>query len=117
MTTGIIPTKGQTICVDFDGVLNNYKGYDKDNLGTPREGVKEFLETLSQEYDVVIFSARRYTKIIKWLTDYGLIQYVSNVTQYKFPAVAYIDDRALKFKGNYTETLKELKKFKPYWKG
>ena len=24
-----------TICVDFDGVLNNYKGYDGDNLGIP----------------------------------------------------------------------------------
>lgn len=117
MTTGIIPTKGQTICVDFDGVLNNYKGYDGDNLGTPREGAKEFLEQLSKEYDVVIFSVRRYSKIIKWLTDYDLLKYVVNVTSYKPLAVAYIDDRAIRFNGNYEKTLNELKGFKPYWKG
>ena len=34
------------ICIDFDGVLNNYNGYDGDNLGTPRPGAKEFLEKL-----------------------------------------------------------------------
>ena len=34
------------ICIDFDGVLNNYKGYDGDNLGTPKDGAKEFLEKL-----------------------------------------------------------------------
>ena len=117
MTTGIIPTKGQTVCVDFDGVLNNYHGYDGDNLGTPREGVKEFLEQLSLEYDIVIFSARRYSKIIKWLTDYDLIKYVSNVTSYKVPAVAYIDDRGINFDGDYTNALRQLKMFRPYWKG
>ena len=36
------------ICIDFDGVLNNYNGYDGDNLGTPRPGAKEFLEKLSK---------------------------------------------------------------------
>lgn len=117
MTTGIIPTKGQTVCVDFDGVLNNYKGYDGDNLGTPRPGAREFLEQLSKEYDVVVFSVRRYSKIIKWLTDYDLLKYVVNVTSYKPLAVAYIDDRAIRFNGNYNETLEELKDFKPYWKG
>ena len=115
MTTGIIPTKGRTVCVDFDGVLNTYKGYKGDNLGTPRPGCKEFLEQLSKEYDVVIFSVRRYAKIIKWLNEYNLLQYVVNVTSYKPRAVAYIDDRAIQFNGNYEQTLKELKGFKTYW--
>lgn len=105
-----------TICLDFDGVFNTYKGYDGDNLGTPRPGLKEFLEQLTQEYSITIFSVRRYSKIINWLTNYDLLNYVDNVTSYKVPAVAYIDDRAIQFKGDYQETLEQLKDFKPYWR-
>ena len=104
-----------TICVDFDGVLNEYNGYDGDNLGTPKDGAKEFLKKLSEKYVVIILSARRYSLIIKWLDDNNLWDYVYDVTSIKPPAVAYIDDRAIRFNGDYDETLKELKKFKPYW--
>ena len=104
-----------TICLDFDGVFNNYKGYDGDNLGTPRPGIKKFLETLSQEYSITIFSARKYSLIIKWLKQHNLLMYVDNVTSYKPVAVAYIDDRAIQFKGDYNKALTELKQFKPYW--
>ena len=104
-----------TICVDVDGVLNDYKGYDGDNLGKPKPGAKEFLQELNKNYKVVILSARRYTQIMKWLNDYGLWEYISNVTSFKPPALAYIDDRGIQFNGNYQETLKQLKGFKPYW--
>ena len=104
-----------TVCVDFDGVLNNYSGYDGDNLGTPREGAKEFLKELNKNYRVVVLSARRYSHIIKWLNDYGLWEYVADVTSFKPPALAYIDDRGLSFNGDYQEILEQLKDFKPYW--
>ena len=105
-----------TVCLDFDGVFNTYNGYDGDNLGKPRPGIKGFLEQLSKEYSITIFSVRRYSKIITWLDEYGLLSYVDNVTGYKVPAVAYVDDRAITFNGDYAATLKELKNFKPYWK-
>jgi hypothetical protein len=105
-----------TICVDFDGVLNEYSGYDADDLGSPRKGSKEFLEKLHKRYFVVILSARRYSKIIRWLDQYDLWEYVDDVTSIKPPAKAYIDDRGLQFKGDYDRTLKDLKRFKPYWK-
>jgi hypothetical protein len=41
---------------------------------------------------------------------------VYDVTSRKLPAHAYIDDRALRFNGDYNETLTELETFKPYWK-
>ena len=103
------------VCIDFDGVLNNYKGYDGDNLGTPREGSREFLEELNEKYTVMIYSVRRYSKIITWLKDNDLIHLITNVTSYKLPAVAYIDDRAIPFDGDYDKALNKLKNFKPYW--
>ena len=84
------------ICIDFDGVLNNYNGYDGDNLGTPRPGAKEFLEKLSKKYIIIILSARRYSHIIRWLNHYDLWQYVSDVTSFKTKnVVCFVDDRAM----------------------
>lgn len=105
-----------TICVDFDGVLNNYKGYDGDNLGTPRPGCKEFLQELNKNYKVIVLSARRYSHIIQWLNDHGLWEYVEDVTSFKPVALAYIDDRGIRFNGDYNEIIEQLKDFKPYWK-
>ena len=117
MTGRLIPNvKPKSIALDFDGVLNNYRGYDGDNLGQPRPGCKEFLQKLHKRYFVVILSARRYSKIIKWLDDNDLWDYVDNVTSMKPPAIAYIDDRAIKFDGDYDQALKQLWGFKPYWK-
>ena len=48
------------ICLDFDGVFNNYKGYDGDNIGRPREGIREFLEELSQDYTIIVCSVRKF---------------------------------------------------------
>jgi hypothetical protein len=104
-----------TICLDFDGVFNNYKGYDGDNLGTPRPNIKKFLQVLHKDFYVVVFSARRYSMIIKWLNDNGLWDYVDNVTSYKLPAICYVDDRGITFNGDYEETLKQIYNFKTWW--
>ena len=112
----LIPRKKENICVDFDGVLNNYQGYDGDNLGKPRPGAKEFLEALSKEYNVIIFSARNYTKIIPWLNKYNLQPYVHNVTGFKPAKVkCFVDDRAIGFQGDYDETLERISNFRTYW--
>ena len=114
--TSLIPQKRESICVDFDGVLNNYTGYDGDNLGTPRPGCREFLEELSREYNVIIFSARNYTKIIPWLNKYKLVRFVHNVTGVKPNNVkCFVDDRAIGFNGDYDETLKLISCFRTYW--
>lgn len=105
-----------TICVDFDGVLNEYDHYDENDLSTPRPGCKEFLETLSQNHKVVILTARNFVKVLNWLDEYNLRKYVHHVTNIKPPAVAYIDDRAIPFNGNYEATIQALKYFEPYWK-
>ena len=104
------------ICVDFDGVLNTYQGYDGDNLYYLRPGAREFLETLSKEYRVVVFSTRKYHLIMKWLQSYDLMQYVENVTSIKPKyAVAFVDDRAIPFNGDYDEIIPKLRGFRTWW--
>ena len=81
------------LCVDFDGVLNNYTHYDNDDLFTPREGAYEFIEELNNDYNVIILTARDPVKVTEWLNHYGFR--VEGVTNVKPPAIAYIDEYKL----------------------
>ena len=106
----------KTIALDFDGVLNNYTGWKGEKcLYTPLPGLEDFLSTLNEEYDVVIFTCRDIRKVYTWLEKYDLRKYVKVVTETKPKAMIYIDDRALKFEGNYIETLNKINKFKTWW--
>lgn len=103
----------KTICVNFDGVLNEYDGYEEGNLGEPLTGSKEFIKELRKKYKVVILTSRQKEQVIDWLNNNGFPS--MKVTNRKVPAVAYIDDRAIQFKGNYKKVISRLKNFKPYW--
>lgn len=103
----------KTICVDFDGVLNEYDGYEEGNLGEPLTGSKEFIKELRKKYKVVILTSRPKEQVIDWLNNNSFPNI--KVTNRKVPAVAYIDDRAIQFNGSYTQALYEAVNFKPYW--
>lgn len=103
----------KTICVDFDGVLNEYDGYEEGDLGEPLTGSKEFIKELRKKYKVVILTSRQKEQVIDWLNNNGFPS--MKVTNRKVPAVAYIDDRAIQFNGNYKKVISQLKNFKPYW--
>lgn len=103
----------KTICVDFDGVLNEYNGYEEGNLGEPLSASKEFIRQLRKKYKVVILTSRPKEQVINWLNNNGFPS--MEVTNRKIPAVAYIDDRAIQFKGSYILTIHEALNFKPYW--
>lgn len=104
------------LCIDFDGVLNTYKGWQGENeLYTPRPGAKTFLERLFEVYTIIIFTTRNRDKVLEWLQEYDLDQYIYDVTDIKIPAIAYIDDRALKFDGDYEKVIEELRDFKVHW--
>lgn len=102
----------KTICVDFDGVLNEYNGYEEGNLGEPLTGSKEFIKELRKKYKVVILTSRQKEQVIDWLNNNGFPS--MKVTNRKIPAVAYIDDRAIRFNGSYTPALYEAVNLKPY---
>lgn len=48
-----------SVCVDFDGVIAQENGWQGvDFLGDPIPGAKEFLENLSKDFEIIIFTCR-----------------------------------------------------------
>ena len=46
----------RTILIDLDGVLNTYTGnFDKDFIPPIKEGAKEFLEELSENFVIKVY--------------------------------------------------------------
>jgi hypothetical protein len=111
---GPVPSP-QTVAVDFDGVIHAYsKGWrDGTIYDGPVEGALDALRTLMGRYAVVVHTARDPAPVVKWLTGFGFnAEYFPGeqprfwscqtsilVTNRKPLAVAYIDDRAIRFTG------------------
>ena len=104
--------------IDLDGVLNNYTKYEENYIPEIKEGAEEFLKKLynSNKYELVLYTTRSEKLSIKWLKDNKINNYFKEITNIKKPASIYIDDRALKFNGDYNKTLEEIENFKVYWK-
>ena len=103
--------KRNTIAIDFDGVIHKYsKGFQGlDNAYDPPmdgaiEGIKELY---NKGYKLKILSSRPKEIIYPWLEKYGLSEYITEVSNHKFPATVYIDDRGFLFK-NWDQCLTEL---------
>ena len=117
-----------TVCVDFDGVIHNYsKGWQDGSIyDEPVTGAIEALKDLMTQYAVVIFTTRRDTIAVgQWLQKHGLdvpFEYGGEayefwnrrnailITNRKLPAVAYIDDRAIRFVA-WPQALHELEDY------
>jgi hypothetical protein len=105
------------ICIDFDGVLAQYSGWKgPDCLGDPMPGALDFVKRLKERFNVIILSTRNEECIKVWCDDHGFTEYIAYITDHKLPATVYVDDRAVQFSGNFTQTLVEVENFKPYWK-
>ena len=104
------------IMIDLDGVLDNYTKFDNNKIPKIKNGAKEFLEGLSQNYKLILFTTRNTKQATEWLIENKIDMYFYNVTNVKIPAKIYIDDRAITFKGNCKQTLEDIKNFEVYWK-
>ncbi len=116
-----MPTKKEKkrIMIDVDGVLHQYKnGWNNGKLENVISGAKEALTQLHKDgFEIVIFSTRASgenpntkqltEELKKWLIKNKL--YFDQITGVKLGAVLYVDDRALQFKGNWKDTMKEIK--------
>ena len=110
--------KPKHVCVDFDGVLAEYDGWKgPDRLGDPLPGAVAFLREINRlGMQVIILTTRDPDAVHSWLIDHHLHELVDRVTRQKSPALAYIDDRGICFKGDFGAILWELVRFTPYWK-
>lgn len=112
-----------SVVVDFDGTICNHEFPD---IGAPKPGVKEALLQLSQMgLRVVIHTVRtaRYwagqgeapevdlERVKQYLKRHGLL-YDEIWMQDKPLAVAYIDDRAVKYAGDWAAVVKEVERMK-----
>ena len=103
--------------IDLDGVLNNYNKYTND-IPEIKKGAEEFIKSLynPDEYELVLFTTRNKLQALHWLIENNLDKYFKDVTNVKIPAYLHIDDRAIRFNGDFNEALVEISNFKPYWK-
>lgn len=107
----------RTVCIDLNGVLDTYAGWQGEvTWHAPRDGAADFLRAIrARGFAVVVLTVRRPDEARRWLDRHGLAAYVDDVTDRKPPAFAYIDDRALCFRGTFADTLRELDAFRPHW--
>ena len=106
-----------TVCVDLDGVLNTFDEWrGPEFFHPPRQGAREFLNALhTSGFRVVVLTVRWHEWVSRWLKEYGLSDFVDEVTDRKPPAHAYVDDRAVCFRGDFGETLQHIIGFRPFW--
>ncbi len=105
----------KTVAVDLDGVLAQYHGFKGPQLiEPPMEGAREFLESLCAEgYKVVIYTSRETFIVFEWLRQWDMMEFVTDVNFChingrvgKPVAVAYVDDRAVPFQGDFEDALR-----------
>lgn len=107
----------KTILIDLDGVLNTYTGnYDENVIPDIKVGAKEFLEELHKNYEIKLFTTRNIPLAEKWIIDNNLEKYFSAVTNTKEPAWLYIDDRCIRFEGDYNKLQEDIKNFQVWYK-
>ena len=105
------------VCVDLNGVLDDYTGWKHaDHWDPPRPGARAFLEQLkARGFDVVVFTTRHPAGVRRWLRMHGLQDLVDEVTRRKPPAHVFVDDRAVCFRGDFAEALRQIETFKAQW--
>ena len=105
------PDEQINLGIDFDGVIHkNSKGFfDGTIYDDPIEGTEEALKKLSDKYTLICYTAkakpdrmlingRTGTELVwEWLKKHKFDKYISKVTSEKPRAVAYIDDKAIRF--------------------
>lgn len=110
----------QTVVFDFDGVIHSYSSGWKGATvipDAPVPGIKEAIESIREQYFVVVVSSRcaapgGMEAIEEWLEKWDIV--VDDIAKEKPPAVVYIDDRAICFDGNPMNLLYQIVNFVPW---
>ena len=111
-------TYKKTVAVDLDGVLAKYDEFrGPETIDEPIPGAKDFLKKLSAKYAVIVHTARQTETAVNWLREHDLLSHVDAVNYCQINgragkpvAIAYVDDRAIRFEGVYSYVLREVDK-------
>ena len=122
----------RTIVFDFDGVIHKYsKGWQDGSIydGYNEDVIKIMYSLMTSGYSVAIVSTRDPVQISDWWNRHQFpmqaVPHINNVkfwsnTEYvgvfnqKIPAMVYVDDRGLTFKGDTSNLYNEITTFKTY---
>lgn len=115
------------LCIDFDGVIHSYeRGWQGGVIyGTVTPGFFEWAEEASKLFRLVVYSSRSKdgtTAMEEWLAAQALAQGrewypTMEFAHEKPPAFLTIDDRAIRFTGNWCDPDLEpmaMTKFRPW---
>jgi len=124
--TRIIGSDGRrrTIAVDFDGVISNYSGWQgADVLGSPRDDVKSALHALQSDgWKIIIHTTRGIESVRSYLLGADVpFDEINRNSDYsnegpKPVATVYWDDRALRYTGDATTDILNIRNFRT-WAG
>jgi hypothetical protein len=111
-----------TVAVDFDGPIHRYsQGWNNGTIyDRPADGALDALDTLMGRSAVFVHTSRDPRQVVPWLRAHGLSatarmptspfwddQRRLLVTNSKLPALAYVDDRAVRYE-SWPQTMAEL---------
>jgi len=115
----------KTICIDFDGPIHDYKGWEENptgKFGGLTEGAERYICFLKKEgWEIIIFTSRGEIGDIKrFLSLYGIpwdymneSPYNSNINSLKPIADVYLDDRGITFREWNDDLVREIISFEP----
>lgn len=118
----------KTIAIDFDGVISHYTGWKGElSFEPPVAGAKEALAGLRKRgWVIIIFTTRSdLNDVEKYLDEHQLtFDYINenpfrdkeNTNSQKVVADIYLDDKAVRFNGNWEAALCQIKAcYKKEW--
>lgn len=114
-----------TACIDLDGTIASYKeGWQgAEHYGDPLPGVHKALRSLKEKgWRIIIFTTRGNETLTRlYLVKNNIPFDYINVnpdqppgTSHKPSADVYIDDRGIRFNGDWEATVKEVLEFTPW---
>lgn len=121
----------KTICIDFDGVLADYsKGYQgEDRFGDMIPNSDTATQILKKKgWTIIIYTTRPVTEALRtWLKENGIAYDHINSnpgqpegsdisTGCKIMADIYLDDRGMRFTGDWRWTIQDIASFEPWSK-
>ena len=113
----------KVVAFGFDGTISSFvSGWtDAGSIPDPPvNGMRELFQKLRNAgMVIVIYSCRArelagYKAIVTWLTKWKLIEFVEEVVYAKPAARCYVDNRAIRFRGDPQEMFWEIMNFRPW---